>query len=93
MERWAGFSLKYRTTLFHRTFPEKRIAVTSLRRLYLKQGIKRKKVRQEKYLPPRTQASFKENCQKLRQELNEAREEGRMIIFLDEINFTKRSIQ
>ena len=55
LKKWAGMTMKMRTTLFHRQFPDKRIAVTSLRRLYLKHKVKRKKVRQEKYLPPGTQ--------------------------------------
>jgi len=45
LEIWAGETLRMRTILFHRQFPNKRIAVTSLRRLYLRHGIKRKKVR------------------------------------------------
>ena len=35
LEAWSGKTLKERTVLFHRRFPDKRIAVTSLRRLYL----------------------------------------------------------
>jgi len=34
-------------------FPEKKIAVTTLRRLYLKHGIKRKKVELAKVVPQR----------------------------------------
>ena len=45
LRRWAGFTLKQRCKLFHRQFVNKKIAVTSLRRLYLKHGIKRKAVR------------------------------------------------
>ena len=45
LERWAGFTMKQRTVLFHRQFTNKRIACTTLRRLYAKHGIKRKKVR------------------------------------------------
>ena len=45
LQLWAGKTLKQRTVLFHRMFPNKRIAMNSLRRLYLKHGIKRKKVR------------------------------------------------
>ena len=51
LEEWAGYTLKYRAKLFHRQFTDKRIAVTCLRELYLKHGIKRKKVRQEKHMP------------------------------------------
>jgi len=50
LERWAGLTMKKRTVYFHRKFTNKRIAVTSLRRLYLRHGIKCKKVRQEKVM-------------------------------------------
>ena len=36
LERWAGLTMMQRTVYFHRKFTNKRIAVTSLRRLYLK---------------------------------------------------------
>ena len=35
LERWAGLTMKKRTVYFHRKFMNKRIAVTTLRRLYL----------------------------------------------------------
>ena len=50
LELWAGLTMKERALRFHRKFTDKRVSVTSLRRLYLKNGIKRKKVRQEKKL-------------------------------------------
>ena len=51
LERWAGLTMQKRTVYFHRKFTNKRIALTSLRRLYLRHGIKCKKVRQEKVMP------------------------------------------
>ena len=42
---WAGKTLAERVLLFHRKFANKNIAVTSLRRLYLKNRVKRKVVR------------------------------------------------
>ena len=45
LEHWAGLTMKQRTVYFHRQFTNKRIAVTSLRRLYLKHGLRCKKVR------------------------------------------------
>ena len=54
LEKWAGFTMKQRTILFHRQFTDKRIAVTSLRRLYLRNGMRCKKVRQEKVMPEQT---------------------------------------
>ena len=46
LEQWSGLTMRQRTVLFHRRFTDKRIAVTSLRRLYLRHGIRCKKVRQ-----------------------------------------------
>ena len=66
---WAGKSMKERTILFHRKFPNKRIAVTSLRRPYLSKVIKRKVVRQEKLKPAHVQAVFDTSRRKLLQKL------------------------
>ena len=85
--------MKERAKLFHRKFANKTIAVTMLRKFYLKNKIKRKKVRQDKYLPPHIEINFRSRCQKLLEILNEAREEQRTIVYLDEVNFTKLSFQ
>ena len=69
----------------------KRLAVTSLRRLYLKHGVKMKKVRQEKMMPMSQWKNFDEDRSEVVDKLQEARKEGRKVIFLDEICFTKRS--
>ena len=92
LEKWAGFSLKWRTRLFHRHFPDKRIAVTTLRKLYLKNDIRRKKVRQEKHMPVNAQLRFRQNCQDLLSKLDQMQRANKKIIYLDEINFTKRSL-
>ena len=55
LKQWAGLTLQERTVLFHRRFPDKRISTTSLRRLYLRNGVRRKKVRQVKVRPPAVQ--------------------------------------
>ena len=51
LELWCGKTMRERVVLFHRQFPNKRIAPTSLRRFYLKNAVRRKKVRQEKSMP------------------------------------------
>ena len=61
LKKWAGFTMKERITLFHRRFMNKKIAVTSLRRLYLNNKVKRKKVRQHKGVPPQTLIDFPMN--------------------------------
>ena len=65
LEQWSGLTMKQRTVLFHRRFTDKRIAVTSLRRLYLRHGIRCKKVRLEKTMTQRVRRDFVQNCQRL----------------------------
>ena len=54
--------MKDRCKYFHRKFPNKRIAVTSLRRLYQKYKIRRKKVKQMKFMPEAQMKTFQERC-------------------------------
>lgn len=91
LRSWAGYTLAERAALFERRFHSKRLAVTTLRRIYLQNGVKRKKVRQEKVMPQRAWENFDENRRELIQKLALALEQGRKIIYLDEICFTKRS--
>jgi len=93
LEQWAGLTMKQRTVLFHRRFPDKRIAITTLRRLYLRHGIRRKKVRLEKTMAQRTRRNFAQNCQRLLEEMAQAEREDRLLVFADEILFTKRALK
>ena len=93
LRRWAGFTLKQRCKLFHRQFVNKKIAVTSLRRLYLKHGIKRKAVRQEKLKPQHVMNDFSARCKLVLGEMEAVHAQGRKLLFLDELNFTKLSFQ
>ena len=92
LEEWSGIPMKQRTVLFHRRFPDKRIAVTTLRRLYLRHGIRRKRVRLEKTMTQRVRKNFVQNCQRLLEELEEVEREGRLLVFADETLFTKRAV-
>ena len=92
LEQWSGRTMKERTVLFHRQFPDKRIAVTSLRRLYLKHKVRRKRVRHVKVMPPGLLQQYGAKCSELLAELEWAETEGRTVVFLDEINFTKLSL-
>ena len=66
--------------------------MTTLRRIYTKNRVKRKKVRQEKFMPENVRRSFPQQCRELRDRLAQARQQGLRMIWLDEINFTKRSV-
>ena len=90
---WAGMTLKQRCKLFHRRFVNKTIPVTSLRKLYIKHGVKRKKVRQEKLKPPHIMNEFSERCKVVLNELEVAHIQSRKLLYLDELNFTKLSFQ
>ena len=93
LEKWAGLTMKQRTIYFHRKFTDKRIAVTSLRRLYQKHGIKRKKVRQEKSNPWKDRRGYVEECQQRLDQLADHRARGRLIVFLDETVFSKKALK
>ena len=92
MELWAGHTLKERTTLFHRKFPNKKLAVTSLRRLYLRHGVRRKLIRQEKVMSGETRLAFVEKCRNLLAELDLAVQQSRTIVYCDETLFSKRAL-
>ena len=62
LEEWAGRTMRERAVLFHRQFPDKRIAITTLRRLYLKNGIRCKKIRLIKTLSQRVRLNFVQLC-------------------------------
>ena len=91
LKRWAGFTIKDRTVIFETKYPTKKLAVTSLRRFYLQNDVKLKVVRQEKRMPLSTWRTFNDQRLEQIQKLREVRAEGRKIIYLDEICFTKRS--
>jgi hypothetical protein len=89
----AGKTLAERAALFTHRFPDKRIAVTSLRRLYLQHKIKRKAVRLEKLRPPHVNATIAEDINEILEDFRFVREHDIKLIWLDECNFTKKSFQ
>ena len=93
LEQWCGLTLKQRTVRFHRQFTDKRIAVTSLRRLYLRNGVRRKKVRKEKFMPPTLRERYTEQCCSVLAKIDDEKTSGRKIIYCDEIVFSKLALQ
>ena len=79
LQLWAGKIMKERCKLFHRKFPNKRIAVTTLRRLYLKNKVRRKKVRQEKYLPDKFKLKYDDERRRLIDDLAKAKSQNREV--------------
>lgn len=88
----AGLYDKERTEVFMAKFPGSKLSVTTLRRFYAKNNIKAKAVRQEKRMPPHALANYTAEKQRILRELDEARRQGRRILYVDEICFTKTSI-
>ena len=84
--------MKERTVLFHRMYPDKKIAVTSLRRLYLRHGVRRKIVRQEKAMSEAARRAFCAKCNDLLANLNLAKRQRRSIVYCDETLFSKRAL-
>jgi hypothetical protein len=81
-----------RTILFHRRFPNKKISVTSLRRLYLANKVKRKAVRQFKEIPNHTIADFPANRKLILDAFHQAEKEGHETLYQDETGFSRASI-
>ena len=52
LKAWSGISLVERTRLFHRMYPDARIKVSALRKLYLENQIKLRKLILIKSMPP-----------------------------------------
>ena len=48
MDKWAGFSLKYRALMFHRHFPETMISPTTIGRIYKKAKVRFKSIKKKK---------------------------------------------
>ena len=48
LRKQAGLTLQERTYLFEQQFPDKKLCVTTLRRIYRRAHVKRKAVNQEK---------------------------------------------
>lgn len=88
LRKWAGFTMKERVILFHRRFMNKKIAITSLRRLYQNNKVKRKKIRQHKGVPQKTLEDFPFNRQRILEQLAEAERLGQEVIYQDEIGFS-----
>ena len=43
-------------------------------------------------MPQHVRANFQERCEKVFTEIERAKREGRKLVYLDEVNFTKRSV-
>ena len=88
LKQWAGLTLQERTVLFHRRFTDKRISTTSLRN-----GVRRKKVRQVKVRPPAVQIRLLFQCNDVLAQLREELVGPGKVIYVDETVFSKKALQ
>ena len=93
MKRMAGYSLPERSRMIEHEHPGKSITGAQLRRLYLARGIKRKFVSQVKVIPRHNQWHREELRTELIGKIDQQLALGRRIFYLDEIIFSKLSMQ
>ena len=67
--------------------------MTGLRRLYQKNRVKRKVVRQHKGIPVSVRVEYEAERQVILQQLAAAKERGEEVVFQDEIGFSRKSFQ
>ena len=79
--------------MYHRKFPNKRISTTGLRRLYLRNGLRRKKVKQVKLRPPHIQQAFIFQCNTVLSQLRIELAGRSKVLYVDETVFSKKAIQ
>ena len=89
LEAMAGLTMEERTMMFR----PKVIAVTTLRRLYLKHGCMRKNVRQRKTIPPSAILKYSIHRQMIMRKLERVEREGIPLLYMDEIVFTREAMQ
>ena len=59
---WSGLSLAERVARFHRQFPDRRITVYRLRKVYRQHLYKKKKIRRTKIIQPAHQKKIDEEA-------------------------------
>ena len=85
--------MKERCIMFHRTFPDKFICTTELRRVYAANRIRRHLVRRKKSLIVGGEQELARQTKDARNELQAAIDDGRKIIFIDQTFFTRLMFQ
>lgn len=85
-------TLEQRAILFHRQFPEVKITRSQLCRIYDKNGVKRKAVVNTKILTQKQELRLVKPIELLREQLSAAISSNQLIIYIDEVMFTSKSI-
>ena len=92
LQKWTGYTLAFRSILFHRRFPNKVISASALCRLYKKHQIKRKVVARFKGCNDDRIQEYLEWQEESWQELQEAWRLKQRVVYIDECVFTKSTI-
>ena len=82
-----------RALLFHRKYIDAKVTASQLRSLYRKFGIKKKKVRQVKPFDNPSKEKYPTTPQEILEKLDKAKMEGRLLFYIDEVNWTKHTNQ
>ena len=88
----TALSIKERSSHFLREFPTAHMNPTLLRDVYRLNGIKKKKVRWYKEVPPHDAAERRRAFNRMKRKLEKARKDGYRIIYLDETMFTRKTV-
>ena len=86
---WATKSLRERTVLFHRSYPDKFIKVWRLREVYRQNGIKNKKVLVQKMPIKARDGRYIPLVTEMQRRVQQAIDSKKKIVYLDETVFTK----
>ena len=85
-------SLSERAANFMMTFPEKKTSAESIRRIYIKNKVRKKKVKVTKIPNKKEAKRIKRSIQEAKAQLMEFRAKGFRIIYIDETMVTKSTI-
>jgi hypothetical protein len=88
LNQWAHLSLKQRTKMFHRRFPELTVSASLLHRTYKKHGVRFKYIQKVKKIIDYSNEHYAEMFRRMQQQLREFKEKHMKLVFLDEAVFT-----
>ena len=91
MTSHAGYSLTERCKLFHRKYPEVKLSVSHLQRLYQKHNIKFKVIRQQKLVSKIPTDKLNLMTQTMHVLVTQAIEDEVKIVFTDEAIFSPKT--
>ena len=92
IEEWVGYTLRQRCKAFEMKFPDTKMTLYHLTKIYREVGIRKKKIRKTKIVDPSRHQHIKEEAVKAHEQLTSLRQQGYRIIYIDEMCVTKSTI-